>query len=338
MRSSFQHRSLSLRLAYRPLSLVWASCSLARSFARARSYSLRLLSRAFGSPTSISPRSGRPIARSAISPTRKWIASPYPASIDHRRLGNQLHRVSFSAAVGALLSGIGESWQRRDLAIGVGIVICAVFLFGEWRLRSTPATQSVTVTLMAKDVPMSVYLGSEQQALTLLREYADEIRRATPAGTQVIVLPEKIARVPDSALPEVDALFSSAAVDTHSAIVLGLVRRTATVAFNESRFYSSRGKAASELRQAPPHPADRTREAVVPLAFFSTNLPGDGDYKSARTWIFLDLVGSMAARVRACSWSRRGTSRLTPGCTVAWLSYARSKMVLLLLARRATDT
>jgi apolipoprotein N-acyltransferase len=148
----------------------------------------------------------------------------------------------FSATVAALLSGIGESLQRRDLAIGVGIVICAVFLFGEWRLRSTPAAQSVTVTLMAKDVPMSVYLGSEQQALTLLREYADEIRRTTPAGTQVIVLPEKIARVPDSALPEVDALFSSAAADTHSAIVLGLVRRTATAAFNESRFYSSEGK------------------------------------------------------------------------------------------------
>ena len=148
----------------------------------------------------------------------------------------------FSTTVAVLLSGIGESLQRRDLAIGVGIVICTVFLFGEWRLRSTPAAQSVTVTLMAKDVPMSVYLGSEQQALTLLREYADEIRRTTPAGTQVIVLPEKIARVPDSALPGVDALFSSAAADTHSAIVLGLVRRTTTAAFNESRFYSSEGK------------------------------------------------------------------------------------------------
>ena len=148
----------------------------------------------------------------------------------------------FSAAVGALLSAGGTLSQRRGLAIGVGIVICAVFLFGEWRLGSTPAAQSVTVTLMAKDVPMSVYLGSEQQALTLLREYADEIHRNTPAGTQVVVLPEKIARVPDSALPEVDALFSSAAADTHSAIVLGLVRRTATAAFNESRFYSSEGK------------------------------------------------------------------------------------------------
>ena len=38
---------------------------------------------------------------------------------------------------------------------------------------------------------MSVYLGSEEQALELLREYADEIRRITPAGTQAVVLPEK---------------------------------------------------------------------------------------------------------------------------------------------------
>ena len=61
------------------------------------------------------------------------------------------------------------------------------------------------------DVPMTVYLGSEEQALELLREYAEEVRRVTPAGTEVVVLPEKIGRVSESALTEVDPLFSSAA-------------------------------------------------------------------------------------------------------------------------------
>ena len=61
---------------------------------------------------------------------------------------------------------------------------------------------------------MSLYLGSEEQALELLREYADEVRGVTPAGTQVVVLPEKIGRVSESALAEVDALFSSAASAT----------------------------------------------------------------------------------------------------------------------------
>jgi apolipoprotein N-acyltransferase len=98
------------------------------------------------------------------------------------------------------------------------------------------------VTLIAKDVPMSIYLGPEEQALKLLHEYADEVRRATPAGTQVVVLPEKIGRVSESALAEVDALFSSAATATHAAIVVGLVRRTPSGAFNSSRFYSPDGK------------------------------------------------------------------------------------------------
>jgi apolipoprotein N-acyltransferase len=136
----------------------------------------------------------------------------------------------------------GQPWQRRGVAIAVGFVICTVFIFGKWRLQSNPSAQSVAVTPIAKDVPMSVYLGSEEQALNLLHEYADELRRVTPAGTQIVVLPEKIGRVSESALPEVDALFASAATATRAAIVLGVVRRTPSAAFNSSGFYSAEGK------------------------------------------------------------------------------------------------
>ena len=148
----------------------------------------------------------------------------------------------FAGTTASLLSGIGEPRQRRALTVTIGLIVCALFLSGEWRSWSNGAAQSVAVTLMAKDVPMSVYLGAEEGALQLLREYADEVRRATPAGTQIVVLPEKIARVSESALPQVDVFFSSAATATHSAIVLGLVRRTQSVAFNSSRFYSPDGK------------------------------------------------------------------------------------------------
>ena len=148
----------------------------------------------------------------------------------------------FAGTIAVLLGGAGEPRRRRALAIAVATVICAVFLYGGWRLRSNSSAPFVTVTLIARDVPMSVYLGPEAQTLALLHDYADEIRRATPAGTQVVVLPEKIGRVSESALPQVDALFSSAAAATHSAIVLGLVRKTPSVAFNSSRFYSAAGK------------------------------------------------------------------------------------------------
>ena len=89
---------------------------------------------------------------------------------------------------------------------------------------------------------MSVYLGSEEQALRLLGEYAAEIPRITPAGTQAVVLPEKIGRISETALAEVDSLYSSAASSTGAAIVLGFVRKTPSGAFNSSRLYSADGK------------------------------------------------------------------------------------------------
>src|SRR6266487_2519393 len=148
----------------------------------------------------------------------------------------------FAGTTAALLSGAGKPWQRRALAIAVGAALCAVFVFGKWRVQSNPSAQPVAVTLVAKDVPMSMYLGSEERALELLREYADEVHRVSPAGTQAVVLPEKIGRVSESALAEVDTLFSSAATATRAAIVLGLVRKTPSAAFNSSRFYSPDGR------------------------------------------------------------------------------------------------
>jgi apolipoprotein N-acyltransferase len=148
----------------------------------------------------------------------------------------------FAGGAAVLLSGAGKPRQRRMLAIGVGFVVCAVLVFGKWRLQSNPSGQPISVTLIARDVPMSVYLGSEEEALRLLGEYAAEITRVTPSGTQAIVLPEKIGRISESALTAVDALYSSTAAATRAAIVLGLVRKTPSGAFNSSRLYSADGK------------------------------------------------------------------------------------------------
>jgi apolipoprotein N-acyltransferase len=148
----------------------------------------------------------------------------------------------FASGAATLLSGAGNTRQRRMLAIAVGFIVCVVFVFGKWRLQSNPSHNVVTVTLIAKDVPMSVYLGSEEQALQLLNEYADEIRRVSPAGTDVVVLPEKIARFSEGALTELDSLYSSVVTVTHTAVLLGLVRKTPSGDFNSSRFYSSDGK------------------------------------------------------------------------------------------------
>ena len=148
----------------------------------------------------------------------------------------------FAASAAALSSGLGTRRERTVLFATVGVVLAAVFLFGIARLRSEPKGEAVSIALIGKDVPISVYINSDEKvALGLLREYADEIRRAAPAGTQVVVLPEKIVRVSESALPEVDAMFSAAATATHSAIDLGIVRRTASESYNSARFYSAAG-------------------------------------------------------------------------------------------------
>jgi len=171
----------------------------------------------------------------------------------------------FASTIAVLLSGAGNPRRRRALAIAGAAVVCAIFLFGEWRLRSDVPDQSVAVALVAKDVPISLYLGSGQQGLALLRDYADEVRKVTPSGTEAVVLPEKVARISQEALPEVDALFSGAAIATRSAIVLGLVRRTPGAAFNSSRVYSPDGKIAANydkqhlLRPVEPEKAGTER-------------------------------------------------------------------------------
>ena len=109
------------------------------------------------------------------------------------------------------------------------------FSLANARLRLDVPDRSVALTLVAKDVQISLYLGSEQQGLALLRDYADEVRKITPSRTDAVVLPEKVARISQEVLAEVDALFSGAAIATRSAIVLGLVRRTTT-----SNIYSDR--------------------------------------------------------------------------------------------------
>jgi apolipoprotein N-acyltransferase len=148
----------------------------------------------------------------------------------------------FAATVASLLSGAGKSSRRALLALGVGIFLCGIIIFGKWRLSVKPPGDSTMVTLIGKDVAMSTYLGPEEHALKLLAEYANEVARVTPAGNDVVVLPEKVARIREDSLPQIDALFSAAARATNSAIDLGLVRLTADGGYNSARFYARDGK------------------------------------------------------------------------------------------------
>ena len=242
----------------------------------------------------------------------------------------------FAGTTATLLSGIGEPRQRRALAIAVSAIICAAFLFGGWRLRANPNAQLVSVTLIAKDIPMSVYLGSEKAALDLLREYADEVRRATPPGTDVVVLPEKIARVIEESLPEVDAclvrlraqctprLISDLSGDRHPrlSILPGSIPPAAHLKPTMTSIISCSG-------------SNRSRPATN--ASLSIKRPGVGLCKFVRTWIFQNSAVNTPLTARISCSSRLGTSMKIVGCTRAWQCCGVWKMVLPWHVRHATD-
>ena len=263
----------------------------------------------------------------------------YSDHCHHWHLGDQLHCISVCRGSPSCLIGAGKPKRRqcagcfcrdRDWCSGV--------LYGIWRLHSNSTGQSSMVTLIAKDVPMSVYLGPEQQALELLQGYADEVRRATPAGTEVVVLPEKIGRLSEASLPQVDALFSSAAAATHSAIVLGMVRRTSPASFNSARFYSAAGKLEANYDKhhllpgvEPEKPGDKRVVLDQPSGRWGLQICKDMDFPQTEPRI-------CRLKARACSSSQRGISILIAGCTRAWLSCAGSRTVLRSLVQRATGS
>ena len=213
----------------------------------------------------------------------------------------------FASAVAALLSGAGTPWQRRALAVGVGFVICAVFVFGKWRLQSNPHGQSVAVTLIAKDVPMSVYLGSEEQALRLLGEYAAEIPRVTPAETQVVVLPEKIGRIGET--PWQKWILSTLRLPLRHA------RQLSLALFEERRL-------APSIRPAITLPTANWRRIMTSIISFLVSSPKNpatnesfsmsrrdvGDCKFARTWTSPSSAANTQPKARTCCWYQPGTS------------------------------
>jgi apolipoprotein N-acyltransferase len=149
------------------------------------------------------------------------------------------------ATIAAVLSREGGALERRRLAIGVALFFVAVVGYGSWRLIFTPAPRySVRVGLMATGGD-TTFPHDDSTALELFRYYSDKAGGLAAQGAQLVVLPEKIARVSDQASSEVDALFSGTAAQLKANIVVGLDRGTLTKRFNEARLYSPGGTLAA---------------------------------------------------------------------------------------------
>jgi apolipoprotein N-acyltransferase len=147
----------------------------------------------------------------------------------------------FAAAVSALFSGRGTESDRRRLGLIAGLMLAAVLGLGEWRIRSEQTQSTVKVALVASDLKQNVFPRERDQASRLLHDYANQAGMLAREGPAVIVLPEKIAVVSDSELPELDTRFRSIADKTGSTIVLGVVHPSGRDKWNEARVYSQDG-------------------------------------------------------------------------------------------------
>jgi len=148
----------------------------------------------------------------------------------------------FSSTLSALLSGTNHS-ERRGLAIAVGLVFVAVLGFGTWRLHTTPAApDTVMVGLVASDLPQNILTDEHADTLRLLHEYADAAQKLASQGAKVIVIPEKVAVVLDSDLPEVDSLLKSVSTTTGATVIIGVIHPTVNAKWNEARLYSPDGR------------------------------------------------------------------------------------------------
>jgi apolipoprotein N-acyltransferase len=141
-------------------------------------------------------------------------------------------------AIGLQARRAGAKQALPVVAAGLGAIVL-VLIFGAVRLRGTSPGQEVRVGLIASDLPANVDVAEAgSETARLFRDYAVPAQGLAARGAQVMVLPEKLGVAVDPDTKETDAFFQSLADKTKSAIVVGLVRVSAPLKYNEARVYA----------------------------------------------------------------------------------------------------
>ena len=78
--------------------------------------------------------------------------------------------------------------------------------------------------------------------MRVLHSYVDQIAAVAAQGAQTIVIPEKIATVADTDLPQMDLLFQTAATTNNVDILVGIDHRQPMTTLNEARLYHADGR------------------------------------------------------------------------------------------------
>jgi apolipoprotein N-acyltransferase len=92
-----------------------------------------------------------------------------------------------------------------------------------------------------RQIYQNLYPRTSAGQQSLFSQYAAQARQLIAQGVQVVVVPEKLARIPDASITLVDSPISAAA--RHGAIIIiGIERWMPTAKLNEARVYTPEGR------------------------------------------------------------------------------------------------
>lgn len=132
------------------------------------------------------------------------------------------------------------SLRYRVLVASCAIALVAVAAgWGAWRLAA-PSGPQIKVGLIASDLRENVFPRDPLAKQQLFAGYSARAAALVAQGAQLVIVPEKIARVQDEGLAELDLPFQRAAA-MGAVIAVGVERWSGTDKLNESRIYGPPG-------------------------------------------------------------------------------------------------
>ncbi|MGE5569776.1 MAG: nitrilase-related carbon-nitrogen hydrolase [Rhodospirillales bacterium] len=147
----------------------------------------------------------------------------------------------FPSMIAAIL--LSPARPRRQLSIAFAAIHVCVLGYGVWRLSTAPNSppQTISIGVVASDLPQNTFPDKDPDAMRLLREYADQVKLLAQRGARIAVMPEMTALVRESISADVDALFRQTAREANIQIVVGVLHATGNGTFNEARLYPESG-------------------------------------------------------------------------------------------------
>jgi apolipoprotein N-acyltransferase len=141
----------------------------------------------------------------------------------------------------ALTARTGTRAQKLVLGSSVALLLVADVVWGAWRLEAAPMrggnAPRVMVGLVSSDLPQNLVPSLPAAKELLFTQYAAQADQLISHGAQVVIVPEKIARVFDPSIAIVDGPIGAAARDG-AVVVIGVARFTSSAKLNEARVYA----------------------------------------------------------------------------------------------------